>query len=188
MRAKIAKKTTLIFILCAVVVTGALAVISKGYTDFDVHSWVNERNPDNLIDYKFGVNKHINGVDCTIDEHGVIHLEGFLHEKIGSNGKPVYIQWGYTLGQMVLPAGRYTLSCEGNVEGACAVFMEYNDSTGKLKGVSSWVEQTIEFTEPTLVKFYARVIKSGNVNYTLYPVLTNGANPVDFYVKKSVGR
>ena len=31
-------------------------------------------------------------------------------------------------------------------------------------------------------------LKAGNVNYTLYPVLSEGANPVEFYVKRGVGK
>ena len=183
MRRNVAKKTTLILILCAVVATGALAVISKGYTDFNVHSWVTERNPDNLIDYKFNVGpKYSKGVTYTIDEHGVIHLEGYLQD----NGAAT--KWFYRLGQMVLPAGRYTLSCEGTLNLFCSISMAYENTEGNTKEIYAGGGNTVEFTEPTLVTFNIRISKAGNVDYTLYPVLNKGANPVKFFVKKGVGK
>ena len=180
-------KSVLIWVVIVALLVGVIGFISGGFTKKDISDWGRTRNPENLLDYTFPVEEKLfSGLVMKIDEYGVIRIKGELKEQLTSSGAPRYIQWSYELGKVLLSAGKYTLTCEG--ANNAAIVGQYKDASGK---VVDWVsdsnKKTLVFDEATEVTFSARIFKSGPINLTLYPILNKGANPINYYVTKTIG-
>ena len=155
----------------------------------NVSNWVRERNTENLLDYKMPVEDYTrgDGVVLNIEQDGTIKIVGDVPLKVNSSGNPTYIQWSYDLCKMLLPSGKYTLSMEGRYKN-CTVTAQYKDANGKnVDWTPNTSKSTVIFTEPTEITVYVRVLKSGTVQAEIRPIINKGANPIDYYVIKSIG-
>ena len=183
------KKSVVIALIVVVLLTASVGVMSAGYRDMNVSNWVRERNPDNLLEYTMPVEDYTkgDGVILNIEQDGTIKITGDVPLKVNANGNPAYIQWFYSLGKMLLPAGKYTFTCEGRFKN-CDLIAQYKDANGKtVDWVSNSNKKTVIFTEPVEITLSVRVLKCGPVQAEFRPILNKGANPVDYYVIKSIG-
>ena len=184
-RKKISVTSVILIVLATVLVVGGVGYLSKGYQDMNVKGWIYERNPDNLLDYEFGVEYTNNGVRTTVDDYGVITIKGYLAD----TGKKS--EYNYVLGTIELPVGTYVLSTvEGlSSKNTVSLVANYKDADGSTKFwyADNTTEMVKTFDTATVVEFQVQVYKDDcDVNYTVHPVLNEGEKPLeDFLVTRS---
>ena len=180
---KTIKKTTALIILAvAMLVVGVVGFLSNGFTNGDVNSWVKERNPDNLLDYTMPVENLIraDGTIVNIAKDGTILVTGEIAEDSET--------WTYELGDVILPAGTYNLTCSNKCNKNNYIIKgTYTDGTTKTIYSDISDENTFTLTKETVVTFSFEIYKEGNINIEARPVLAQGLKPIDFYVKKTIG-
>lgn len=185
---KVSVKSVILIVLAVGLLIGGVGYFSKGYQDMDIKGWVYERNPNNLFDYRVGVEYTNNGVKTTVDDYGVITIKGY----VANTGKNA--EYSYSLGSIDLPAGTYVLSTvEGlSSDNTIALIGSYKNASGTEEiwyaDNSSTMVKTFE--EETKVTFLVRVYKDNcDVDFTLHPVLNEGKEPLeDFLVTRTIAK
>ena len=164
-------KNLLITVLIAVVCSSCLGWLTAGFQNFDVaQRFEKERNPDNLITISsvtLATTRHSSGIDVTVDEDGVVTLDGKVTEDIQLPYATVSLQPGeYILsGDEKGSAGTYYLSI---VVGEQTIY-------GNLDG---------KFTVETAGSYTITINVEADTqlrNVKLYPVINSGDSAVDFY-------
>ena len=177
------KSTAVIIIVAVAIVVALLGFLSGGFTNGDVSSWVKERNPDNLLDYVMPLEDYNkgDGTIVNIKDDGTINVTGTIAEDSET--------WEYKLGEVVLPAGTYTLTADKKCSLTNFIVTgRYTDDTGEKEWNSDVTGgKTVTLAKETTVTFYVRIFKEGDVNITLRPILNTGTKPIDYYVTKSIG-
>ena len=182
---KIMKKSVaLIIVVAAILVTGLVGFLSNGFTNGDVQSWIKERNPDNLLVYTMGVDEYVkgDGTIVSVADDGTIKVTGEIAEGVND--------WSYNLGEVKLSAGTYVLTCSKNCSKTNYIIAgTYTDASGAQKTVYSDItgENSITLTKETTIDFSLLIFKDGAINITARPVLNSGSNPIDYYVKRTIG-
>ena len=90
----------------------------------------------------------------------------------------------------MVPAGTYTLTCDKRCNKSNFIIHgTYKDASGANADIYSDISgNTITLTKDTVITFSVEIFKEGDIDLELRPVLNLGTKPVDFYVKKTIGK
>ena len=164
-------KNLLITVLIAVVCCSCLGWLTAGFQNFDVaQRFEKERNSENLITLtavSLDTTRHSSGVDITVDENGVVTLDGKPSADVD-----------LTYATVSLQPGEYILSGDG--EGSAStcylsIVVDVETIYGNLDGT---------FTVTTAGTYTVQIHMEEEAelnNVKLYPVINSGDTAVKFY-------
>ena len=164
-------KKSIALVAIAVVICTCLGWLTAGFQSFDIGSrFERERNPENLIDAEnisLATARHESGIDITVDDNGVVTLNGESDEDVT-----------LTYAVVALEPGDYILT--GAEDGSKSTYyLSVTVGSEVIKG-----DFNGEFTVSTAGSYTIQIHIKGETalkNVKLYPIVNEGSEAVNFY-------
>ncbi len=163
-------------ILIAVTLCGTLGFVTKGFTERDPQNWViRERNELNLFDNTRLEDKEISdgtGIVVTLKKDGSVVVDGKSGASEATN---------IELGEVTLKPGTYTFTSGYKKAGLYSMYLKL-DLGGSFKTADFDGNDNIVITSETTATVVLVISPDVDFNNaTLYPVIAEGTESVDFY-------